>query len=93
MILTNSISAVQIEINEISKKDSILFETNKNSIDLMTVLDSNMSVTKRKEIITEKSDINYMVTYKENPNLPKDEQVIIQEGKIRKTRDYKSSYI
>lgn len=93
MFLTNSIFATQVEISETNKKSDIMFETNENTIDLMSVLDNNMSITKRKEIVTEKSDINYMVTYKENSNLPKDEQVIVQEGKNRKTRDYENSYI
>ena len=46
----------------------------------MNILDSNITVIRRKEIVTEQSEINYMTTYRENPNLPKDEQIIAQSG-------------
>lgn len=93
MFLTNSIFATQVEISQANKESNLVFENNENTIDLMSVLHNNMSITKRKEIITEQSDVNYMIIYKENSNLPKNEQVIVQEGKNRKTRNYENSYI
>ena len=84
MLLTNSISATQLEINDMGKISNVNFESNENSIDIMSVLNNNISVVKRKEIVTEQSDVNYMTTYRENPNLPKNEQVIVQAGDLGK---------
>ena len=78
--LTNSIAVTQGEINENEKISKVKIEENENSIDIMNILDSNITVIRRKEIVTEQSEINYMTTYRENPNLPKDEQIIAQSG-------------
>lgn len=84
MLLTNSISATQIEINRYNKNSNVQFEKNENSLDIMAVLNDNMSVVKRKEIVTEQADINFMTTYRENSNLPKDEQILMQVGSLGK---------
>lgn len=79
-LLTTSISATQVEINEVSKIDFLEFEKSDTSIELMDVLNENMSIVKRKELIVREDDVNFFTTYIDNPNLPSGEQVIVQNG-------------
>lgn len=79
-LLTTSISATQIEINEIAKVEHLEFEKSDSSVELMSVLNENMSITKRKELIVREDEVNFFTTYRDNPNLPNGEQVVIQNG-------------
>ena len=82
VFLSNSVFKVQTEIKQLGTINKIQFEQNSEQIDVMEVLEKNISIVKRKELVTENAEISYMTIHKENPNLPKDEQVVVQEGKI-----------
>ena len=84
LFLSNSIHATQVRINEYNKNEKIIVEENNNSIDVLSILNNNITVIKRKEIVTEQSDVNYMTIYRDNPSLPKDEQIVVQEGILGK---------
>jgi len=56
------------------------FESNNNSVDLMGMISSNISVTTKKEISIEEYSIEFNTTYNENKTLPKEELKVLQEG-------------
>lgn len=58
------------------------FEENKNELNIMNIISSNISELTTKEIITKEVEIQYETKYIENDNLPKDEEKIVQAGKF-----------
>lgn len=60
------------------------FEENKQEIDLMNTISTNISAFTKKEIINKEIDIEFETKYVETNLLPKDEQKTVQEGKVGK---------
>ena len=56
------------------------FEENKNPIDLMNIISTNMSDVEKKDIVTETQIIERETRYIENDQLPKDEEIVMEEG-------------
>lgn len=62
------------------EENNIVYEENKENINIDKIISDNISTTERKELVTENREIAFTTSYSENPNLPKDEQNIIQQG-------------
>ena len=60
------------------------FEENKQKLNLMSTISTNISAFTKKEIINKELDIEFETKYVETNLLPKDEQKIVQEGVIGK---------
>lgn len=60
------------------------FEENKQEINLMDTISTNISAFTKKEIISKEIDIEFETKYVETNLLPKDEQKVIQEGQLGK---------
>ena len=95
IVLFGLISKENKEIKQLAQAKVINFEQNNKQLDIDEILNKNISIVKRKELIVEQVDINYMTINTENPNLPKDEKKVIQEGKngkqeITKVRTYEN---
>ena len=60
------------------------FEENKQKLNLMSTISSNISASTKKEIINKELDIEFETRYVETNLLPKDEQKVVQEGAIGK---------
>lgn len=60
------------------------FEENKQKLNLMSTISSNISAFTKKEIINKELDIEFETKYVESNLLPKDEQKVVQEGQLGK---------
>lgn len=79
-VFSTRIFAINEKEIQVSSEDTIFYE-NKNPIDLEEILNENIKLDIKEEMVVEEIDLEYTTIYKNNSNLPKGTIQVVQEGR------------
>lgn len=88
LFCTNTISSASDDRNgeDESQVLTTYFEPNNNTLDMQNIINNNIEIVRKKEVVYEEREINFETVYNNDANLPKDEQVTTREGSLGKEK-------
>lgn len=96
LFCTNTISSAA-NVKDTSEENikNKYFEPNNNTLDIQNIINNNIEVIRKKEVVHEERDIEFETVYNNDDTLPKGEQVVTREGtlgreKVKAVRVYEN---